>query len=301
MPKYYYYRIGNAQVPHSVFTLEGALVHVQQSTTSSKETSKARLRLFDPSPLGVLRKQLPKIEYDSLQAIPTLDIDHDQVVKWIVSLAQKTKKERGHLFSIYWAPTKILNWRNSGFDAELVWSPTAEPDSNIPKSDFESQLDWIRPLVPAMGEVLKKRSYLKRTLGGEVDSREVLIYEEDWEWEAVMEKDFADARDDDVNPDSGSEQAGSSLKVDPSQRGIHHDHEEECIPSSSPLMGLHSLEGLKRPREDQNLSNPFIETPEDERDEDLATEHAGMCVDERPSLTLPRNLAEKKMRQKGGG
>ncbi|KAJ3268634.1 hypothetical protein HK104_005313 [Borealophlyctis nickersoniae] len=174
MPKYYYYKVEDDEIPHSAFTVEGALVHVQKST--STEFSSARIRLFDPSPLGNLRQNITRIEYDSVQAIPTFVTDYDEVVKWIVSLSEQPKRTRGQQFSIYWAPARFSNWKNTGFNAEFTWAPTAEPPKNIPKSDFENQLAWLKLLVPAIEEVLKKNLYLNESEKGEIGSGTALIY-----------------------------------------------------------------------------------------------------------------------------
>lgn len=285
MPKYYYFTIGNVELPHSAFTLDGALVHVRKPDAPSTEVrlalvgfsrffeqtpnyefrynfprfpqvSSARLRLFDPSASGNLRQNLLKVEHDSVQMIPTLVLDYHEVVKWIVSLAEKTKKDRGHRFLIYWAPTRISNWKTTGFDLELTWAPTAEPARNIPKEDFESQLAWLTPLAPAIEEVVKKRSYLKEPAKKPYDSQSALIYEEDWEWESAHERDFDVAILEegssptrpppvrqllDFTDDSDAEQSANVIRPnDAGQQPLavresspQHDH---TIPSSSPLM-----------------------------------------------------------------
>ncbi|KAJ3282898.1 hypothetical protein HK104_010658 [Borealophlyctis nickersoniae] len=256
MPKYYYYKVGDDEIPHSAFTVEGALVHVQKST--STEFSSARLRLFDPSALGDLRQHIARIEYDSVQAIPTIVIDYDEVVKSIVSLAEKPKKTRGHRFSIYWAPATFSDWKSTGFNAEFTWAPTAEPPRNIPKSDFENQLAWLTPLVPAIEEVLNNKLYLNESEKGEIGSGTALIYEEDWDWDSAHERDF------DVVP-AGETPAGRPLQfrgfldiVDDSDTGelIGDSHIGGAAQRESDEESAHQRDGTIPPSEGPSPLNP---------------------------------------------
>lgn len=113
---------------------------------------------------------------------------------------------------VYWAPTRIHNWSDSGFDLELNWQPTGEPARNIPKGDFEDHLNWLTPLLPAIQKVVKTKRHMREASKISTVDKD-LIYEENWEWEKIEERVFSGSEhDDDRNCKDGDEDDEDSGK-----------------------------------------------------------------------------------------
>lgn len=164
--------------------------------------------------------------------------------------------------------------------------------------------------MPAIGEIVQKRSYLKKSEKEVHDSPSALIYEEDWEWESVHERDFEVAilsedgsskrsppvrRLPDTIDDSDTEQPANvkGSSVAGHQRDANPEFllpQDHIIPSSSPLLGNYSPVTSKRGNANAQ-SNKTSDEDEGENVGHHVVHHVGMYE----HLLLPRKMGIVKM------
>ncbi|KAJ3150597.1 hypothetical protein HDU89_003005 [Geranomyces variabilis] len=191
---YLYYRIGDLELPRSVFSPRGGLVECIRPAAAKKTRSqqngdkgpaKAYLRLFDTRDA---KRHLRKIVQDDVAPPPRVEVQFEDVVMWIPSLAVGDAADVDSTLNIYWAPTSVQNWNNTGFDAEFLWEPTAEPISGIPKKELQTHLQWIEPLVSTLQKYLSKQKGVRRTSENAKSANG--FYAEYWNWENPEEEPY---------------------------------------------------------------------------------------------------------------
>jgi len=139
---------------------------------------RARLRLFNET---VSLKQLSGMSTVTASLIlappsdnvfPVIDAPPmSRVVKWIAAATADAPNNA----VVYWEPTVVVNWLNSGKTAEFTWQPTSELLADLPTEDVLDHVAWLKPLLSLLRRGLKLGLPTAKRLHR-------ASYEEEWEW-----------------------------------------------------------------------------------------------------------------------